>query len=215
MRQTLGTCLCLLGLLSPQASPIADRLLPSTALQAAEAGALPLGFLLARFGVPTGIVTTDNPSDPDIFKRNVSAPPSVRLADVLARFTATHPGDAVTMDGARLTIERKDVICSRRIDAMTLKPTTVDGDLGKLLVLLSWVASGDPPPVPGGTMSFIRTNAGDPPAPALPAIHFASTPGTTLRQAFDGAVLENKGGVWIVWQHTLPDGRTACRSAGY
>jgi len=215
MRLLIAAVLCLLTVLPQQPSPLADFLLPASALPAADAGPLRLGFLLAGFGIPTGIVTTDNPSDPETFKADVSGPASVRLADVVARFAAAHSDYLAAIDRGILTIARRDLVCGRQIDLISIRPTVVDGDLSKLLVLLSWMASGEPPPGPAGTMSVIPGKAGDPPARSLPLVHFASTAGTTLRQAFDRAVQENKGGAWIVWQHVLPDGRIACRSAGY
>jgi hypothetical protein len=215
MRLPIAAVLFLL-VVSPQQPPaLADFLLPDSALSAAEAGPLPLGFLLARFGIPTGIVTTDNPSDPEIFKVGTSGRASVPLADVVARFAATHSEHVAAIDRGILEITRKGLLCGRQIDLIAIRPTVVDGDLSKLLVLLSWLASGEPPPGPRGIMSDISNKPGEPPAPSLPLVHFASTAGTTLKQAFDRAVQENKGGAWIVWQHVLPDGRIACRSAGY
>jgi hypothetical protein len=216
MRSVRWLCLGLLAAFPAQSS-LADRLLPASALQAADAGSLHLGFVLARFGVPTGIVTTENPSNPEIFKADASGPPALRLGDVVARFAARHPGDTATLDpsSGRLTIEGNNLVCARQLDALPVRATTATSDLSRVLVLLSWIASGEPPPGPAGTMSFVGNKAGAPPAPALPPVRFFSTSGMTLRMAFDQAIGANHGGVWIVWQHTLPDGRTGCRSAGY
>ncbi len=85
----------------------------------------------------------------------------------------------------------------------------------RLLVMLAWLASGDPPPVPGGQISMLGGDAIAQPASPLPSLELAMHRALTLEAAFDTVVSLNKGGVWIIWQHQRDDGAIGCRSVGY
>src|SRR5205814_3957986 len=110
-----------------------------------------------------------------------------------------------------------DLACSRALDTIKLKANSIETDSARTLVVLSWLASGDPPPVHAGTVGVLGAREGDPlpPPPQLPTVRLVIADGMTLRAAFDAVVKQSKGGVWIVWQHARDDGATGCRSVGY
>jgi hypothetical protein len=213
MRLVVAACIC--AALAPQsATPILrDRLVPATAAGAADRGALPLGFALAHVGVPMGIVTADNPSDPSVFASTVSAQPAVQLQEVVARFASAHPDHRIAWNDLVLSIERTDLACGHALDDIRLAPLTASGDMSRLLVIIAWLASGDPPPISGGSVSRVDGTLGL--LPKLPYLDLTLPAGVTLRSAFDDVVRRNQGGVWIVWQHALADGSLGCRSAAY
>lgn len=199
---------------SPAQPPVR---LPAAVLDAADAGALPLAFALATRGVPTGVVTTDDPSAVAPFRIDPGAPAAVTLDDVVARFQSRHADQRIAQKDGFLALEQPGTACGRALDAIVLKTNTFWSDAARLLVWLSWLASGDPPPVPAGTVSVLGGREGDPLPPplSLPAFRFTVAEGTTLRAAFDAVVRRDGGGAWIVWQYTRDDGTTGCRSVGY
>lgn len=214
-RLAAGSLLGLLGVSSPFQAPAGK--LPTAALAAAEAGALPLASVLASRGVPTSVVTTENPSAVTPIPIGSAAPLTVTMDQVVARFQAKHPTDTVALADGMLRFEQSGLACGRALDTIKLKATSIETDAARLLVVLSWLASGDPPPVHAGTVGVLGAHEGDPlqAPPQLPTVRLVITEGMTLRAAFDAVVTQSKGGVWIVWQHTRDDGSTGCRSVGY
>jgi hypothetical protein len=190
--------------------------LPAAAMTAAEAGALPLASVLATHGVPASVVTTDDPSAVTPVRIG-SAAATVTLDQAVARFQARHPKATVALADGVVRFEQPDLACGRALDTIKLKANSVETDAARVLVVLSWLASGDPPPVHAGTVGVLGAREGDPlqAPPQLPTVRLVITEGMTLRAAFDAVVKQAKGGVWIVWQHTRDDGATGCRSVGY
>jgi hypothetical protein len=210
-----GLILELLGASRPVQTPAVT--LPAAAMTAAEAGALPLASVLATHGVPASVVTTDDPSSVTPVRIGPAPPPNVTIDQVVARFQARHPKETVALVDGMLRFEPSDLACSRALDTIKLKANSIETDSARILVVLSWLASGDPPPVHAGTVGVLGAREGDPlqPPPQLPTVRLVIAEGMTLRAAFDAVIKQSKGGVWIVWQHTRDDGATGCRSVGY
>ena len=217
MRQLLaaGLLLWLLGASGPFQTSLVT--LPAAAMTAAEAGALPLASVLATRGVPASVVTTDDPSAVTPVRIGPAGQGNVTIDQVVARFQARHPKDTVALVDGMLRFEQPDLACSRALDSIKLKANSIETDSARVLVVLSWLASGDPPPVHAGAVGVLGAREGDPlqPPPQLPAVRLVITEGMTLRAAFDAVIKQSKGGVWIVWQHPRDDGSTGCRSVGY
>jgi hypothetical protein len=186
-------------------------------MTAAEAGALALASVLATRGVPSSVVTTDDPSAVTPVGIGPAAPASVTIDQVVARFQARHPHDTVALVDGILRFEQPNLACSRALDTIRLKANSIETDSARVLVVLSWLASGDPPPVHAGTVGVLGAREGDPlqPPPQLPTVRLVIAEGMTLRAAFDAVIKQSKGGVWIVWQHPRDDGSIGCRSVGY
>ena len=191
--------------------------LPAEALKAADAGALALAAALATRLVPMSVVTTDDPSAVAPARVDPAAALTTTLDDIVARFRSAHPDYEAAIDNGVLKIQQPDLACLRSVGTLTLRATNVSADMARLLILLSWMASGDPPPIPAGQVSVLGAHEGDPlpQPPPLPDLHLTVSAGTTLAKAFDDVVRLNHGGVWIVWQHDKPDGSIGCRSVGY
>src|SRR3954469_17677589 len=92
-----------------QTTPVSERQVPASALQAAARGPLPLAFALSGLGVPAGIITTDNPSDPETFKIDAPSTPPVSLGSIASSFATKHPNYRVMLDETSLTIEQTNL----------------------------------------------------------------------------------------------------------
>lgn len=192
-----------------------DVPLPAVALEAADRGAVPLAYVLAQFGVPTGLVTTENPSD-SAFAWTVgrlAEPPALRASEAAGRLMRAHPRYQVEWARGVLSIVERDAVCGAPLAEPRVEPIVIDGDLSRAFLLLTWM-SGDMSSPPAGTVS------GPPGArlasfTPLSALKVNVAAGATLGAALDEAVRVSGGGAWIVWQHDLPDGRIGCRSVGF
>ncbi len=189
--------------------------MPEALAVAAERGPLALALALAPLGVPAGLVTTENPSRVEPVEVEPAAGRTTPLGTVLAALAARHPEYAVTWRSGVLGIEAAGLECGRVAQALTLKPARMMSDMPRLLVMLAWLASGDPPPVPGGQISMLGGDGTSPPASPLPSLELEMPRPLSPEAAFDAVVTLNEGGVWIIWQHRRDDGATGCRSVGY
>jgi hypothetical protein len=188
---------------------------PEAVADAADRGPLALALALAPLGIPAGLVTTENPSRVEPVDIDPAAARTTPLDAVLTALAARNPEYAVTWRSGVLGIAAEGLECGRVAKTLTLKPARMVSDMPRLLVMLAWLASGDPPPVPGGQISMIGGDGTAPPAPPLPSLTLEMPRPLTLETAFDTVVRLNKGGVWIIWQHRRDDGATGCRSVGY
>jgi hypothetical protein len=200
---------------APAAPPMPN--MPAAALPAAERGPLALALVLAGSGIPAGVVTSDPPDeDPGVPVVSSDAPP-VESAAVARRLVARYPAFAVEWRREVMGIELRRSVCAEQLTATTVGPVTIEGQAGKLLVLLGWMASRDSS-VHTGVVSRVAIGRGSPeltpPAPAR-SLRVALTSTVTLRDALDQVVRENDGGVWIVWQRSRPGGAVGCRLTGY
>ncbi len=214
MRNFLIVC-SVIGLLgAPAQSQQLQVRLPPAVLEAADAGALPLAFALATRGVPAGVVTTEDPSAIAPIRIDPAAAATATLDEVIARLRAKHPDYAVGVKDGVLGLEQSGTECGRAVDSIRLKANTLQADAPRSLIVLSWLASGEPPPVPAIHVTTFGGRVGES-LPPLPPIDLVIAEGMTLRAAFDDVVRRNKGGVWIAWQHTRDDRSTGCLSVGY
>jgi hypothetical protein len=190
---------------------------PAAAIVAAQMGALPLAALLATHSVPVSVITTDNPSAIVPIRIGPGDTAAVTLDAVIAKFQANHAKDTVAFTDGVLRIEPPDLTCSRALDRIKLKPTSLDTDTVRALVMLGWLGSGDPPPAHAATIGALGAPPDDALAqpPKLPIVHLPIADGLPLRAAFDAVVKQSKGGAWIVWQHVRDDGATGCRIVSY
>ncbi len=187
---------------------------PAAAGPGADAGPLSLALVLSQSPIPSGVITTENPSGS--LARSATGPdlPPVSWPDVLTRLTARHPDYAADWQDEVLVIERRQSACVRATSEAAVGPATLEGDAARLLVLLGWMASGDPAPIHGGVISSRETGS----TTAMPAprtLRLVLPAATPLRDALNRLVRENRNGVWIVWQHRRPDGGTGCRLVAY
>lgn len=212
---TLAVVLSLTAQDAPASPPVPE--LPARALSAAERGPLALALVLAGSGVPAGVVTSDQPDrNPGVPVVSAEAPP-VESAAVARRLMARYPAYAVEWRRGVMAIEPRHSVCAEQLTAKTVGPVTIEGQAGKLLVLLGWMASGDTL-VHAGVVSRVtvtRGQAASTPPPPARSLRVTLTSTTRLRDALDQVVRENAGGVWIVWQRSLPEGAVGCRLMGY
>jgi hypothetical protein len=197
--------------------PLGNLKLPAAALEAAGKGPLPLAAILATRHVPMSIVTTDDPSAVPPAAVAADAPLTTTLDDVLARLRSAHPELTVTVTDGVVGVRTPGLACTERIGAPALKPTSMSADMARLLIFLSWWASGAQPPMPAGQVSVLGGKQGDPlpQPPPMDSITLSVKTNSTLAANFDDVVRLNRGGVWIVWQYVRSDGATVCRSVGY
>jgi hypothetical protein len=207
----LGTAL-LAALVPRQQSEVR---VPEAVAVAAERGPLALALALAPLGIPAGLVTTENPSQVTPVDVDAASGRTTPLGNILTALAAHHPDNSVTWRSGVVGIEAADLECGRIARRLTLEPARLVSDMPRLLVMLAWLASGDPPPVPGGQISMLGGDGTGPPAPPLPSLELEMPRPLNLEVAFDTVVRLNKGGVWIIWQHRRDDGATGCRSVGY
>ena len=191
-----------------------DVPLPAVALDAAAAGAVPLAYVLARFGVPTGLVTTENPGDKAYAwtAPRLGEPKIAKASESASRLMGAHPRYRAVWSEGVLSIVEVGALCDAPLDQPRPDPVVIDGDLSRALLLLSWMAGDTSSPARGTTAP---PPGAVPPPPQLPQLKVTVGQGATLRDAFDQAVRVSGGGVWIVWQHDLPAGRVGCRSVGF
>jgi hypothetical protein len=192
-----------------------DIRVPRALTAAAERGPLALALALAPLGIPAGLVTTENPSQVEPVDVDPAAGRTTPLGTVLGTLTAGHPGYSATWRSGVLGIEAAELECGRIARTRTLKPARLVSDMPRLLGMLAWLASGDPPPVPGGQISTIGGDGAIRPGSPLPSLELEMPQALSLESAFDTVVRLNKGGVWIIWQHRRGDGAIGCRSVGY
>ena len=188
--------------------------LPAIALEAADAGVIPLAYVLARTGILTGIVTTHNPSDFTFARRikGYDATPAVALSDVLARFGRAHANYRIdTRDGVIGLIER-DIACAAATVSTKVGPMTFSGDVSKVPVFLTSLARELPGTPRGMTGSMLGDTLDL--AQQLPSVSYALEQAVSMERALDKVIALTKG-VWIVWQRPRPDGGVGCRSVNY
>jgi len=193
----------------------ADVRVPVAVMAAAERGPLSLAHALATLGVPAGLVTRENPSVVEAVTVDPDSRETTPLTTVLSAFSSRHPGYAVKWRPPVFGIEETGLACADAARALTIKPARMTSDMPRLLVMLAWLASGDPPPVPGGQISTLGGKTVAAAAPPLPSLDLILSRTTSLESAFDKVVTLNKGGVWIIWEHRRDDGNIGCRSVGY
>jgi hypothetical protein len=210
----LLTAAAVLGLLAQTAAPQPEPRLPPAALRAAAEGPIPLAYAIARFGIPAGFVTSDNPSAASFASvvDGLDAPRTVPLQDVIAQFQIAHPDYAVTSVRGVLSIVKLDLRCTIAIETRAIRPGTMRSDMSRLLVHVSWLATDGTEPMFTGLLAGARV--GELPRQGLPPLE-AAFPAGPIRQALDDVVRLNQGGAWIVWEHRREDGRDGCRVLGY
>lgn len=184
-------------------------------MAAAERGPLSLVHALATLGVPAGLVTRENPSVVEAVTVDPDSRETTSLTTVLSAFSSRHPDYAVKWRSRVLGIEGTGLACADAARAQKVKPARMTSDMPRLLVMLAWLASGDPPPVPGGQISMLGGKAMVPAHPELRSLELMLVATTSLEAAFDQVVTLNQGGVWIIWEHRRDDGAIGCRSVGY
>jgi hypothetical protein len=211
---TLGMVLSLTAQDPPAPSPVPD--LPAAALPAAQRGPLAVALVLAASGVPAGIITSEDPDrDPGIPQAPPDSP-AISGAAVAQRLLTHYPRYAMEWRRGVIGIEPRQSVCGEELTATTLGPATVEGRVAQVLVLLGWIASGDPSPAHRGVVSQIAIGRAEPGPPAPPrALRLVLSKTVTLREALDELVRQNAAGVWTVWQHPRPDGAVGCRLIGY
>jgi hypothetical protein len=190
-----------------------DPPVPAAAVAAAQQGVLPLALALSGLGIPMGVVTTEDPATA-VTPSEPSASPGTTLRAALTTLNATHPRYSSSWIGGMLTVEERDLRCSALLDRTTLEFTTLDGDMLRLLMLLAWVASGEPGPVPSGAVKLLPLPSGTP-RRTLSALHVEIPAQTTLREALNLVVKKAAGGAWAVWDHPSSGGLRGCRMVGY
>ena len=212
MRLMIGAAA--LGLLAQAAAPQPGIRLPAAALRAAADGPIPLAYAIARFGIPAGFVTSDNPSAASFASvvDGLDAPRTVPLQDVIAQFQIAHPDYAVTSVRGVLSIVK--LISAARPPSKRASSAlgTMRSDMSRLLVHVSWLATDGTEPMFTGVLAGGRV--GELPRQGLPPLE-ATFPAGPIRQALDDIVRLNQGGAWIVWEHHREDGRDGCRVLGY
>jgi hypothetical protein len=215
-KQDMATRLviCLLVNLSIlDANQLRDPPVPAGATAAARQGALPLAWELSAVGIPMGVVTTEDPAT-TVTRSQSSSLPGTTLRAALAALNETHPRYSSSGIGDVLTVEERGLQCGALLDRTTLEFTTLDGDMLRLLMLLAWVASGDPGPVPSSAVKMVALPSGTP-SRARSQLHIEIPAQTTMRAALNLIVKKAAGGAWIVWDHPTTDGRRGCRMVGY
>jgi hypothetical protein len=191
----------------------ADPLLAATALAAADAGPMPFAAILARARIPAGVVTTDSPNDRGnpSFSPPATLPLDTPLSAALNRFHDRHPAYVIARRAGVVSLELPGA-CARLIGERLVGPTTLAGDPTRLLVQIVALAAGVRGSPEGVSGPFVNGDMG--PRAPMPSISVTVTQSEPLRDALDRVVRQAPGSVWVVWQHTRPDGATGCRDVG-
>ena len=204
-----------LGVVQSGTPTAADVRLPPVAIQAADAGAAPLAYLLARAGITAGIVTRQNPSDFTFLRgaAGLDAPATVPLADVLARFTEKHSEYRAVWRDRVLSLAPDGQTCTAAVRMTMVGPMDFTGDASRVVVFLTWLVRGRQvrraaSPAASSAASQISDSR-------WREITFTLPEPVSMETALNRVVQMVKGGVWFAWEHTRTDGRVGCRSVVY